>query len=249
MSNNKAIMPEEIGLPTDVASAMDVLQEFCKKRIVGCATCPLFAGMSEEIGGCIYQNFVPAEVSVNKIIDMNSYNMSGESSGLPAKGSVVSIGGCNFIVLDYIGNCVAVITEDSIRNMRFGDSADYKTSKVREYLNGDFYRNLAKRVGEDNIVKHRIDITPEDGKTETKFVEDFVSVMSVDSYRKYSCFITNPGWWWLANAKSESETSGYAREVCTVNMDGILGNHECEESAGYVRAFCILKSCVLNSHS
>ncbi len=243
------ITPEAIGLPQTVADAISSIHEFCRGRTMGCAECPLFAGMPGESTGCIYQNFVPAEIPMQKIIDMNSYNVSGTTEGLPAVGSKIKLGQWHYIVLDYIGENVLLLHYDFVNYMAFGDDGDYATSSVRRYLNEEYYSKLANIVGAENIIKHRVDITPEDGKADYGYVEDNVSLMTVDSYRKYSKHIDSPGWWWLANRKSAIEDSGYARCACSVNSNGVLYWRDCGNGCGGVRPFCVLKSCVLTACS
>ncbi len=243
------ITPEAIGLPQNVADAINSIQEFCWGRTTGCAGCPLFAGMPGESTGCIYQNFIPAEVPAQKIIDMNSYNVSGTADGLPTVGSQVRLGRWKYIVLDYIGENVLLLHYDFVNFMAFGDEADYETSRVRRYLNEEYYNELAAVVGAENIIKHRVDTTPEDGRADYGFVEDYISLMTVDSYRKYSKHIRSDGWWWTATRKSAIEESGYARNVCYVGSLGVLDWNGCDCDGGGVRPFCILKSCVLTAHS
>ena len=250
MSERETVVtPEAIGLTQNVANAINSIQEFCQGRTAGCAGCPLFAGMPGESTGCIYQNFIPAEVPVQKIIDMNSYNVSGTTDGLPTIGSQVRLGRWKYIVLDYVGENVLLLHYDLLDYMAFGDDADYATSSIRRYLNDEYYNELVAAVGAENIVKHRVDITPEDGRADYGFVEDNISLMTVDSYRKYSKHIHSPGWWWTATRKSAVEESGYARHVCCVRSNGVLGWGGCGNGLGGVRPFCILKSCVLSSHS
>ena len=243
------VTPEAIGLPQNVADAINNIQEFCAERITGCAGCPLFAGMPGESTGCLYQNFIPAEISAQKVVDMNSYNVSGSADGLPSIGSKVKLGRWYYIVLDYIGENVVLLHYDFVKLMAFGDDANYETSGVRRYLNKDYYRELAGVVGKENIIKHRTEITPEDGRGERIFVEDYISLITPDRYRKYGKYIHSPGWWWTAIRKSAVEESGYARHVCCVDSNGVLDWDVCGDDCGGVRPFCILKSCVLTTRS
>lgn len=248
MSERETVVtPEAIGLPQNVANAINSIQEFCQGRTTGCSGCPLFAGMPGESTGCIYQNFIPAEIPVQKIVDMNSYNVSGATDGLPTIGSQVRLGRWKYIVLDYVGENVLLLHYDFVNYAAFGDDADYASSSIRRYLNEEYYNELVAVVGAENIVKHRVDITPEDGRADYGFVEDNVSLMTVDSYRKYSKHIRSDGWWWTATRKSAIEDSGYARYVCCVRSNGVLGWDGCGHDGGGVRPFCILKSCVLTT--
>lgn len=250
MSERETVVtPEAIGLPQNVANAINSIQEFCQGRTTGCAGCPLFAGMPGESTGCIYQNFIPAEIPVQKIVDMNSYNVSGATDGLPTIGSQVRLGSWQYIVLDYVGENVLLLHYDFVKYADFGDIADYASSSIRRYLNEEYYNELVAVVGAENIIKHRVDITPEDGRADYGLVEDNISLMTVDGYRKYSKHIRSDGWWWTATRKSAIEDSGYVHDVCCVNSSGVIGWDDCDSDNGGVRPFCILKSCVLTTRS
>ena len=108
---------------------------------------------------------------------------------------------------------------------------------------------LAAVVGAENIIKHRVDITPEDGRADYGFVEDNISLMTVNNYRKYSKHICLDGWWWTATRKSAIEESGYAHCVCYIDSNGVLNWGVCDDDDGGVRPFCILKSGVLTARS
>ena len=249
MSERMIVTPEVIGLPQNVAEAINSIQAFCQGRDTGCSGCPLFAGIPGESTGCIYQNFIPAEIPAQKIIDMNSYNISGATNGLPSVGSETTLGERTYTILDYIGDSVVLLDRGLAVYMDFGDDADYATSKVRRYLNEDYYRELVNAVGEENIIRHRVDVTPEDGRFDSGFVEDFISLITVDNYRKYSKYINSDGWWWTATRKTTNQDSGHARGVCCVGSSGVLGWSDCDYGVGGARPFCILKSCVLTTRS
>ena len=98
--------------------------------------------------------------------------------------------------------CLASRLEDS---MEFDSSSnDWKSSDLREYLNNEFYEELAEVIGADNIVPFERDLLTLDGLTEYGTCEDKVSLLNVDEYRKYRALIPNTDdyWWWLITADS-----------------------------------------------
>ena len=129
---------------------------------------------------------------------------------------------------------------------KFGDSNNYAESKIRKYLNGTFYRKLVEVVGEDNIYKHTVDLTSEDGLKDYKSCQDKVSLLTERRYQIYREHLPNTGKrWWLATPYS-TEGNGYSRGVCVVRGGGALGSGVC----GYgnaVRPFCIFAPCLLVS--
>lgn len=245
MSEKEVVVPpEEIGLPQNVANAVDVIQEFCRSRTLGCTGCPMSTGMPEGTDGCVYHNFIPAEIDAKKIIDINSYNVEASSGERIALGSVVSLKGEKFIVLDYIDDNVILLHETYVDYSSFGNSANYSSSAVRRYLNSTYYDRLSRKIGKENIVSHRVDIASEDGRAPHEFVDDYVSLMTADTYRKYSKYISNPGWWWLAT-KKDGRIASESSEVCTVTSSGTLSYARYSDSSGYIRPFCVLKASVL----
>ena len=98
--------------------------------------------------------------------------------------------------------CLASRLEDS---MEFDSSSNnWKSSDLREYLNNEFYEELAEVIGSDNIIPFKRDLLTLDGLTEYGTCEDKISLLTVDEYRKYRALIpnTNDYWWWLITADS-----------------------------------------------
>lgn len=141
--------------------------------------------------------------------------------------------------------CLAGKFEDS---MEFDSSSnDWKSSDLREYLNNEFYEELAETIGADNIIPFERDLLSMDGLTDYGTCEDKVSILNVDEYRKYRQLIpnTNDYWWWTLTAdscKSNNDNrwlrvvspSGYVYGHCYINDDG-------------VRPFCIFSSSIFES--
>lgn len=159
-------------------------------------------------------------------------------------GETVKLGDREFIVLGHGAETTAVIAKKFTKSMKFGETGDYEKSAVREYCNGEFYNELAKAVGKENIVKHTVNLMADDGTGKGKTVKDNVSVLTTDLYRRYREFLPAYGdWWWTATRVNYTD-SDYARRVCCVNSDGIRNWDDCDYSDG-VRPVSILKSSIL----
>lgn len=89
--------------------------------------------------------------------------------------------------------------------------------------------------------------TADDGTGKRKVVQDNVSILTTDLYRRYRAFLPSCGdWWWTATRVSDDDSLGYARFVCYVYSSGVLSWGGCGCS-GRVRPFCILNSSILVS--
>lgn len=199
----------------------------------------------------INNNIPDIEVTVDK--STNGYEISIiEKSkvmtlGSKTPGSIVVIGGREYIVLGHSAETTAVITKEFAVKMEFGSSGDYLTSKPRKYCNGGFYEELAAAVGKENIIKHTVNLEADDGTGKGKKCQDFVSIITTENYRRYREILEAYGdWWWTATRVTFDENAGYSRSVCFVNSSGILGWLGCGCCRG-VRPFCILNSSILVS--
>lgn len=158
-------------------------------------------------------------------------------------GEIVKLGEREYIVLGYANDTTAIITKDFATKMAFGRSGDYLTSDVRKYCNGEFYKELASAIGAENIVKHTVNLTADDGTGEDVTCCDNVSIITNDNYRRYRKFLKAYGdWWWTATRVTFDEV--YLYGVRCVNHDGILDRDGCGRRYG-VRPFCILNSSVI----
>lgn len=159
-------------------------------------------------------------------------------------GEVVQIGDRKYIVLEQMGTQTSLITKKSVKNMIFGDVADYSKSDIRKYLNGEFYHELCDAVGSMNVVSHTVDLMAVDGTGKKKACQDNVSLLSAELYRKYSELILPAASWWLATPYSYRD--GYMPYACFANSVGVLSWSRSAYSNG-VRPFCILDSYIFVS--
>lgn len=163
-------------------------------------------------------------------------------------GSNFKVGDFEFIKLGDLedGEVAAVIMKDFVKEMKFGKCNNYAESDVRKYLNNDFLKELDKAVGADNILRHDVDLTANDGLKDYGVVRDRVSLITADNYRKYREFLPGyGGWWWTATPFS-CKSNNYASGVCYVYVSGTLDGNSCGYSEG-VRPFCTFSSSIFVS--
>ena len=136
---------------------------------------------------------------------------------------------------------------DSLGDKKFDEnSSDWNESSLREYLNNEFYEKIAREVGRENIISFKRNLLSLDGQTEYGESDDFVSLLTVDEYRKYRKLIPNTGdWWWLVTPWS-TPCNEYSKTVTVVSPSGYILNLSCNGDNG-VRPFCILKSNIFES--
>lgn len=168
------------------------------------------------------------------------------SLGEAQLGSVVKIGNCEYIILDHSKNTTAVITKNSTKKMKFGQSGDYLTSDVRKYCNGEFYNELVAAVGAENIVRHIVKLVADDNTGEGHICWDNVSIITTENYRRYRKFLKAYGDLWWTATKVTYDDEDFARDICCVRSNGVLDWYGYGYCNG-VRPFCILKSSILVS--
>ena len=162
-------------------------------------------------------------------------------------GDTFKIAGLDWKIIDITDNGYSCLCEILEEDMKFDDSSnDWKSSGLREYLNGDFLKKISDEVGEENIVKFERDLLSLDGQTEYEKCEDSVSLLTVDEYRKYRSLIPNEGnWWWLITSWS-TPCNDYEYPVTVVASSGDFDNWLCNYDGG-VRPFCIFSSSIFES--
>ena len=162
-------------------------------------------------------------------------------------GDTFKIAGLDWKIIDITDKGYSCLCEILEEDMRFDDSSnDWKSSGLREYLNGDFLKKISDEVGEENIVKFERDLLSLDGQTEYEKCEDSVSLITVDEYRKYRSLIPNEKkWWWLITPWSTC-CNDYEYSVTVVASCGYVDDLSCYGNVG-VRPFCIFSSSIFES--
>lgn len=154
-------------------------------------------------------------------------------------GSEVKLAGLDWIVLEQQGKTTALITKSPVDTMEYGTSGDWRSSKIRRYLNSRFYNALAENIGIANITPHTVNLMADDGTGKLVYCEDNVSLLTTTLYRKYREYIPTERWLWLATRVSYVD--GYSPFVCCVRHDGIISIQNADICM-YVYPFCTLDS-------
>lgn len=162
-------------------------------------------------------------------------------------GDAFKIAGLDWKIIDITDKGYSCLCEILEEDMKFDDSFnDWKSSGLREYLNGDFLKKISDEVGEENIVKFERDLLSLDGQTEYEKCEDSVSLLTVDEYRKYRSLIPNEEkWWWLITPWS-TPCNDYEYPVTVVASSGGICRRIFDIGYG-VRPFCIFSSSIFES--
>lgn len=160
-------------------------------------------------------------------------------------GEVFKVDNVEYIVLDQLdGNQTAVIRKELLKgDMEFGDNNNWKTSSLREYLNGKYLEEIENAFGKDRIVEHTVNLLSLDGLDDYGTCEDKVSLLTIDQYREYRKLLGGNlnEWWWLVTP--DSTPSGWSsRYVQCVGSYGRVRYCDCFWGGRGVRPFFILQS-------
>ena len=158
-------------------------------------------------------------------------------------GDTVKIGDYELIVLEQSEDTTALICKDFIETCIFGDSNNYDGSKVDKLCN-KFATELAKLIGEDNVIQHIVDLTADDGLKDYGSVKRFASLLTTDLYRRYVYTLDKfkpDAWWWLATPYS-TPTHEHTSWVKCVSPSGNIHLDSYFYDGDGVRPFCILNS-------
>lgn len=162
-------------------------------------------------------------------------------------GDTFKIAGLDWKIIDITDKGYSCLCEILEEEMKFDNSSnDWRSSGLREYLNGEFLKKISDEVGEENIVKFERDLLSLDGQTEYEKCEDHVSLLTVDEYRKYRRLIPNDEkWWWLITPWS-TPCNDYEYPVAVVASSGNICDRGYFNYLG-VRPFCIFSSSIFES--
>ncbi len=163
-------------------------------------------------------------------------------------GDTFELAGFTWEILDITDKGYMCLADRLEKSMEFdSDSNDWRNSDLREYLNGDFLKELSEAIGENNIIPFQRDLLSLDGQTEYGVCEDKVSLLTVDEYRKYRRLISNTDdyWWWLITPWS-TPCNDYSTTVSVVSSSGCVDYYGCSIRSG-VRPFCIFSSAIFES--
>lgn len=155
-------------------------------------------------------------------------------------GKIFKFGGYEWIKLEEEGLC---LMKDILEERAFDkDFNNWRKSKLREYLNNDFYETLMENgTDEKDFLMVETDLTADDGLKNYGTSKDFISLMTADLYRR-NRHLLKPleSWWWLATPHSCLASDSYY--VRCVISSGTLGRRSAYHGHYGVRPLCNLSS-------
>lgn len=163
-------------------------------------------------------------------------------------GDTFELLGLTWKILDITDKGYMCLADKLDDEMQFDSkSNNWSESDLREYLNNEFFEEIAEVVGVNNIIPFERDLLSLDGLAEYGSCEDKISLLTVDEYRKYRALIsnTNDYWWWLLTADSCKSNNNNCW-VRVVSPRGFIGNGSFNINNG-VRPVCIFSSSIFES--
>ena len=151
--------------------------------------------------------------------------------------------GIEYIVCQQFENGTAAVVRKGLFDHRlyFGDTNDWRDSNIREYLNKEYFKELAAQFGEDNIVEFTRDLISIDGYDDYGKCRDKVSIMSLLDYMKYHKDIGDcENIYYLLTPATILSGCSYKTVLYIDNND--LPNYTLCGSIMAVRPFFVLKS-------
>ena len=159
-------------------------------------------------------------------------------------GETFWIGQHEFVVLEQHDGSASVICRNLIgEDIAFGKSNRYEKSDADKTCNA-FAEEIAGIVGKENLLRHTVDLTSDDGLKDYGSIEREVSLLTADLYRRFVDILDLhkvDSWWWLATPYSTKRHEN-DRWVKCVSPSGGLRDGSCGGGRRGVRPFCILKS-------
>lgn len=166
----------------------------------------------------------------------------------PEIGKTIEVAGINWLVLDKLEKGYFAISEDFYgRDREFDDNCnDWKSSELRNELNTDLRKKIENELGVDSLVEFERDLLSLDGQAEYGTCRDYVSLISVDEYRKYRKLLPNTGKWWWTLTPDSTACNDDDTFVWVVSPSGRICSNGYGSSCG-VRPVCIFSSSIFES--
>ena len=177
-----------------------------------------------------------------------AYEMLKKKYKKPEIGKTVEVAGMKWLVLDKLEKGYLVISEGFYGSSReFDDNCnDWKSSDLRNELNTDLRKKIESELGTDSLVEFERNLLSLDGQTEYGTCRDYISLISVDEYRKYRKLLPNTGKWWWTLTPSSTACNDDDTFVRVVSPSGSVGSNYYDGSVG-VRPVCIFSSSIFES--
>lgn len=170
----------------------------------------------------IINNFVEAHIDEIEVAIRSALSEEKSINEIKA-GDHFEYKGIEWVCLD-VGNKTAfAVTAKVIANMPFNDKYEdgcnnWRTSSLRKWLKSEF---LDKNFDKGALLANFSTLTADNGDDKYGFVEDYVTLIDCDQYRKYRKFMPKyDNWIWTLTPRSC--TAGYADSVRYISPSGEL---------------------------
>ena len=177
-----------------------------------------------------------------------AYEQLKEKYQKPEIGKTIEVAGIKWLVLDKLEKGYLVISDEFYGKSREFDTDcnNWDSSDLRQELNTELRRKIEEAVGEGGLLKFTRDLLSMDGQTEYGSCEDYVSLISVDEYRKYRKLLPNTGEWWWTLTPDSTKCNDDTSYIRVVSPSGNINNNNYNNSNG-VRPVCIFSSSIFES--
>ena len=146
-------------------------------------------------------------------------------------------------VLEQYEDTTKIISLDLVKeNVEFGDTSDYKTSKVKKMCDTEILKDFEEEFGAENIEEHTAEIITADGQ-KVGSVKCKIRPITFDETREYTDITPSNDlndWYWTLSPWS-TEERGWGKSLAIVSPSGYVDGDGCYDDDG-VRPVCILKS-------
>lgn len=178
-----------------------------------------------------------------------AYEQLKEKYQKPEIGKTIEVAGIKWLVLDKLEKGYLVISDEFYGKSREFDTDcnNWDSSDLRQELNTELRRKIEEAVGEGGLLKFTRDLLSMDGQTEYGSCEDYVSLISVDEYRKYRKLLPNTGEWWWTLTPDSTKCNDDTSYIRVVSPSGRFVNYSYINSYG-VRPVCIFSSSIFESY-
>lgn len=178
-----------------------------------------------------------------------AYEQLKEKYQKPEIGKTIEVAGIKWLVLDKLEKGYLVISDEFYGKSREFDTDcnNWDSSDLRQELNTELRRKIEEAVGEGGLLKFTRDLLSMDGQTEYGSCEDYVSLISVDEYRKYRKLLPNTGEWWWTLTPDSTKCNDDTSYIRVVSPSGNFYFNCCSGSNG-VRPVCIFSSSIFESY-
>ncbi len=152
-----------------------------------------------------------------------------------AVGGEFKIGADSFIVLDQEDGKTFVVSKGfMLESQAFGDTPDYRESKLRNRIEAEIQPKIEARVGAENILEHVADLVTMDMQHDFGTLNCKVRSFTFDEARKYNDLLANKdldSWTWTCTSWSV-EDRGWNLAVVCVWQDGVFSDCRCHNCGG-----------------